>query len=453
MNIHKIWIIGYFILFSALFIFLTPVYEAPDEFHHLDYVNYVAQNLSLPNQLISEKTVSGEGHQFPLYYILAALIVRIADHDHMIKINPEPNKKHVWNGGQFHFVPRFKNLSKNIFHDRNDLFSFYLLRILSLVFGVINLLYIFKLSKLFFPDSKWQWFPPFFVASLPQFIFNSSYISNDGLSNLLATISLYYLFKIQKSKTDTLDFVLMGVFLGLGVLTKKSLLFLLPVSAVMLTYTGLRLRRTKSYKTEKFVKNVFLATVIFAILTGWLFIKNYKMYGDILGNQMEKISMASFGIVEEKPLFSSYFLRDFPPRFYDSFLATFGWMNLYLPKSVYIFYSLILVSSILGIIIFLKEEHFKNCEVYFSAIAILFCLGGIVYYNLTYSQPQGRLLFPVLGLISILIVLGITTILSKINIPPFRYAAMVIMIFLFMLIDVVSVRSIYNFYYNLAQYS
>lgn len=452
MNIPKICIVLYFILISSLFIFLIPVYEGPDEFHHLNYVNYVAQNLSLPNQNIPEKAVAGEGHQFPLYYVLGALIVRMADHDHIVKINPEPNKKHVWNGGLYHFVPRFKHLSRSIFHENNDRFSFYLLRFLSLVFGSMSLLYIFKLSTLFFHDSKWQWLPSFFVASLPQFIFTSSYIANDSLSILLATISLYYIFKIQKSKRNTSDFILLGVFLGLGVLTKKNLLFLLPVSALMLTFAGLRLRRTKNTKTGKLGRNVFLVIFIFGLLSGWIFIRNHVLYGDILGNQMEKTTLGSFGLVDEKPLFSSYFVKEFAPRFYNSFLATFGWMNVYVPKSVYTFYTLIFLASIVGVIIFLKGEHFKNFPVYFSAMAILFCLGEVIYYNLSYSQPQGRFLFPVIGLIGILTTLGITTLLSRVNIPFLRSAVIVIMILSFLLINGASVRSIQNFYYDLSHY-
>jgi hypothetical protein len=47
-----------------------------------------------------------------------------------------------------------------------------------------------------------------------------------------------------------------------------------------------------------------------------------------------------------------------------------------------------------------------------AVVSIGSCFAGVVYYNTTYSQAQGRFLFPVLSLIGVLVALGLQALLA-----------------------------------------
>src|SRR5436309_1326158 len=67
----------YALLHSALYALNNPVFESPDEPDHLTYVNWIASGHWLPNQYDPAEQ-NPEGHQHPLYYVLAGKALRLA---------------------------------------------------------------------------------------------------------------------------------------------------------------------------------------------------------------------------------------------------------------------------------------------------------------------------------------------------------------------------------------
>ncbi len=236
------WILVYFTLTAGLLAVMVPTFEAPDEPSHLEYVNYVAINLALPNQLVPEKTVVGEGVQPPLYYILTAALVRALNRDHRIDTNPIPNRQAAQFGGERPDVPLFDHSSGSFFDDIQDKISFYVLRLLSVLTALINLIFIFKIAKLYTDDPRWQLFPVVFVATLPQFGFTSAIVNNDSLANLLTTLVIYCLLRLLKDPDRRSCYLLTGLFLGIGLATKKFALIMLPELAVLMIYFATKKR-------------------------------------------------------------------------------------------------------------------------------------------------------------------------------------------------------------------
>lgn len=167
MSHAKAIVIVYFCIFASLFVFITPVFEAPDEIHHLDYINYVAATRSLLNQLIKGKSVYYEGHQHPLYYLLAGGIVRLTAPAHKVRINWIPNKRNQ--NIKFANMPAYVNITDRIFKIRGDMWLFYTIRLLSVALTAINLLFIWLIGGLFFKNEKLALVPVAFAATLPQF--------------------------------------------------------------------------------------------------------------------------------------------------------------------------------------------------------------------------------------------------------------------------------------------
>ena len=129
-------ILIYFIFFSILFVFVSPVFETPDEDLHLQYINYISVYKSLPNQyerMTNPDIQVGQGHQHPLYYILTGTITNILHPKKKIEVYGIKNKLNAWNGGSTLSVPCYNHVSTEFFPSNTDRFLFYILRFLSVI--------------------------------------------------------------------------------------------------------------------------------------------------------------------------------------------------------------------------------------------------------------------------------------------------------------------------------
>lgn len=441
---------------TLIFIFIIPVYEYPDEPQHLNYINTLSRTLQLPNQYDQARIVPEEGHQPPLYYMLCAALCRLTQNDNEINITL---KVQAPTGSLYYpHYPVFDHLSSSGFHTNSDRAGFYSLRILSMIIGLINLLFIFKIVKLFFKDDTEILICIFMAASLPQFIFISSGINNDNLADMFSSMMIYFLFVIISHPEKTRNFALGGIILGLGLLTKKTLLFFIPAAFFIMLYHLFFMRRffeKDNIQLERYPKKYFFNITIFfycmLAICGWWYIRNLVLYSDILGNEMERRTLPH--LISPKPLFSVYFLSEFWKDIYKSFIWKYGWFHFGAPKIVYIFFAAIIFGGFLGVIKHLVREHFRDVKVIFSMLLIILCLSGVVYYNLTFTQPQGRFLFPVLSLIVILIVKGLLIISERIREKTGVKVLCKVLIGIFIFINLLCIIKIRNFYAEPSQYN
>src|SRR5260221_14273132 len=67
-----------FVMLGAIYSVVTPIFEAPDESYHFGFIQHLAYDFSLPIEDAKIKTPwFQEGGQPPLYYVLAAPLVRL----------------------------------------------------------------------------------------------------------------------------------------------------------------------------------------------------------------------------------------------------------------------------------------------------------------------------------------------------------------------------------------
>jgi hypothetical protein len=85
-------------------------------------------------------------------------------------------------------------------------------------------------------------------------------------------------------------------------------------------------------------------------------------------------------------------------------------------------------------------------------IALIVFAAGVVYYNLTYSQPQGRLLFPALGPFAVLLETGLESYCSNVKRRSRRNLIWAIFIAVLLAIDIVTLYQTYHFYHDCSQY-
>ncbi len=457
-----------FAFVAAVYALLVPPFELPDEPDHLAYVNFIAERGALPNQYKPSQAVLREGHQPPLYYALGALVVRLTQPDRRVDVRPVPHRPP--DPAAPEQVPIFRHVDMPIFPTRADWMGFYLLRLLSVLMATLNVAVALRLfNRLWNPPSPYP-SPPLrreervqgvegftmsiqstrphdgnlhlaaiLLVGLPQFAFISGGIINDNLANLLGTLTLYGLLRLIESPNALRLHAWVGLLLGLGLLTKKSLLALLMGWMLLI---GWLLWRGKAVRRDV-AKGALLALLVMIAVSGWWLIRNLMLYGDLLGNEMERRTLPA--LVQERSLFSRYFLASFWRVTLFSAIGIFGWMNVLLPLWVYALGTGLLFLALMGLVRGWRE---MSVGLRWGLVWVLLQVGGLVWYNLTYTQPQGRLLFPVLSMGLALIAYGLAQWLST------RWMRMALVGFalLAVLLHLISWWTLYAFYYPSARY-
>jgi hypothetical protein len=210
---------------------------------HLEYIDYIKTHWKLPR--------ANEGWQMyqpPLYYVIGALLsVPFSGKG----FNPE---------------------------------SIAVLRGLGLVIGIVQFTLVFLSLRLLFPGRLGlQLFGLLLAAFLPESLYVSHYITNEGLSAALTTAAVYFCLRVLKSETESpILFAGLAVCLGAALLTKFTGVLAVPfIGLALLSRTGFR--RT----AKPIIRPMTLCwTSIFCLaICGWHYLRVWRQFGHpLLGN-------------------------------------------------------------------------------------------------------------------------------------------------------------------------
>ena len=211
-----------------IYFYTTPyTIRGHDTAGHIEYVEYVAQTLSIP-----DGREGWESYQSPLYYIIAGHLLRIVALQEMENFPAQD-----------------------------------VLQFLGLFSSIGALLIAFKIGLLLFRHEK-ESFPLLIylslIISIPSDVFIAASISNDVLYQLMALAMFWFVLHWWRSSADAYWFlaVLYG---SLSVLCKATGIVLLAgLYALFIFFRGY------SWKRKLWLGSV--STGLFLLLTGWLFI-------------------------------------------------------------------------------------------------------------------------------------------------------------------------------------
>ncbi len=366
---------GLFLLWS----FLVPIYEAPDEPHHWHYALYLHQYWRLP--VYSPELV--EANSPPLYYLLISPFASdSAEPRPIINQNFETPSPPRW----------FDDSSK----DLKRYWSLRLARIFSVAISTLTVYFCYLLGTEATGNKTTGLLTGGIVAFLPQFSFRGMNISNDVLVTSMGALTTYLIVRLIKRGFSWQVGILVAITSALAFLSKTNALFL-PVPL------GLALISTKGTWRSRLCRlSVFGIT--FLIVTPWL-IRNQILYGDPLANRIMLTVVAN--IVDIKPITSLYFFTTFPKNLFFSFIGFFGWMNLRLPDWLYLIFGGLSILAAAGYVWRTLQHKIDGRLTLILLTFPILSLAIAVYINLTFSQPQGRYLFPALAAIALLAALGL----------------------------------------------
>jgi len=432
---HGLMIIIFLYLgLSFIYLLSTPPFEASDEYKHYPVVQYIQTELELP---VLDPENPGlwlqEAAQPPLYYLLMAAItaaIDTADLGDVHQVNP-----HAFVGNPNQIANKnlvIHDAEEEAFPWKGSILAVYVIRLASILLGAGTIFIAAQLGSLLF-NSIVGLLAAALTAFNPMFIFVNAAVNNDSLAILLGSLATLMLVRLWRDRPDPRHawarYALLGLVIGLGILTKLSLGGLLVLAAVAVGWQSWRER-----KASILLGGAIILAITLLVTIPW-FINNITLYGDPFG-------LSAFIEVQgtrESPITISGWQAEFG-TFYRSYWGLFGGVNIAAPEIYYILFNILAIIGAGGLVIWLWRQrtnilfHFRNREnlpeesaaegsvedignrlpatndyrgiwFLFAWPAILFLL--LIRWNMISPSFQGRLLFPAIASINVLWSIGL----------------------------------------------
>ncbi|MFQ5855524.1 MAG: ArnT family glycosyltransferase [Anaerolineae bacterium] len=431
-NAYSVLVVGTFILLATVYSVVTPLFEAPDEVWHFRFITHMVDTGTLP---IQDPANPGpwrqEGSQPPLYYLLAAPFVASIDNSNVelvIKRNPHAAVGRAGADGNVNFVV---HTARERFPWQGVALAAHMARFVSVLLGAVTVALTYLLTlEVFEGNPLLALGAAVLVALNPQFLFISGAVNNDNLVIALATLTLLLLLRLVNNGVSGRRLAVLGIVIGLAALSKLSGLGLWGlVGMVLLVYHfGLRIAEGKSairnpkseirngmaWQRHGLLALVRWYLVVFGFATavaGWWYARNWALYGDPTGlNVMLQIFGHRTGPVSPLQL-----IREFEGLRW-SFWAVFGWFNLLPPGRVHWFFDLLSLAGVVGLIMFVSQRIRARDWATLGRLAILviwfvITAVGLGRWTMLTTATQGRLLFPAISVVGVLLFTGLATLI------------------------------------------
>jgi hypothetical protein len=309
-----------------------------------------------------------------------------------------------------------------------------LLRIVNVIYSTLTVYFIYLLAKEILKGKWIRLLPVFLLTNTLMFVFLSSSINYDNLTNLFSVIGIYFFVKFVKSNLYIKYFLYMLLFLSLGGLTKFTILPLAFI-LVVLSFWEMYLKRGSLKEIKLKGEYLLLIPIFFTfflniqlyginifkygllepkcdqILTHEQCLQNGVYYRDninIPGIQIEGISHIFSLIINGERIdpirYFGYWIQDITGKIF----GIMGDSSLYMQDVFKVAYlSLLLVGIVLGL---KYREKFPKVDKYLFLTAIFYIaiLFFVQNYNMylkrdyLYLALQGRYIFPVISILFIL---------------------------------------------------
>jgi 4-amino-4-deoxy-L-arabinose transferase-like glycosyltransferase len=425
-TIKRHWAIGLilivFIALGVAYSLVTPIFEAPDEINHYFFVKHLADGKGLPVQGLESRGLwEQEGSQPPLYYLMGALAtfwVDTSDAETLLWYNPQANMGTPLDPGNKNVIV---HTEREDFPFQGTALAVHLVRLLSVLLGAGTVLITYLIALEIFPQRRDLALGAAAInAFVPQFLFISAAVNNDNLVTFLSSLALLLLIRNTEYGIHGLFVlriaysVLLGFVLGLACLSKLTGLGLLILTAIVLVVESCRRRSPKLL-----VRGVIALAVAMAV-AGWWYARNWVLYRDPTGLNM-MLAVVGRRSLSPNPLSLWGEFRGLRM----SFWALFGWFSILVSPIAYALLDILSLLALVGLVIWVVRQwrglfapnYDNKCkgfnEFALRAVGILFLwvtlvLLGLARWALTTLGAQGRLLFPAISAISILLMLGLS---------------------------------------------
>ena len=388
---ETIWVIGLFFLFFFLSMQKEFNY-APDELMRYQIPEYIFRHNALPNGNMEELRNEIWGFSYAYYpFFLGPLL----------------------SAGFMKIVSVFTV----------DPFALVVAaRFTSVLSGVAVTYFAIKIAKELF-DKNTKWIFITFTTLIPQFIFLTTYVNNDVIAVAGSAMIVYAWILGIRERWEWKSCVLLAVGIGVCALSYYNSYGWILCSIFVFFASELWQRRKKISDKELWKWGICISVIVVAMIS-YFFIRNAMLYdGDFLGMRSLTEASEMYARGDIKPSnrptpmnlgmglgemlnTTQYMGKTWANATFQSFVAVFGYMDVYAPDWVYNVYKIVLLLGVIGIIIRLvqrlKNDRTKQIkEQVIFHVNMLICMvipvGLSIYYSYaTDYQPQGRYCYPML---------------------------------------------------------
>lgn len=275
---------------SLLFNAFTPIFEGPDEPNHYLFIRYLQLERRLPVQGLERDAV--RAHHPPGYFVLGALLTALAPAPPEVTTrfaslslqtnprydfrfdDPAPENKSVF----LHFGPGeawpYSGLARTV----------HLGRLLSLAFTLLAVGLTYGLGRQLRPgDTVFALLAAGLIAFNPMVLFMSGVIQNDA-SALAAGAGVLAALGWAVRRPSAGRWLVVGVVYGLGILLKAgSLALAAPIALGVVSVAWTHHTAWQARARALVIAGLSVALPL-ALLDGWWFIRNHRLYGDWTAN-------------------------------------------------------------------------------------------------------------------------------------------------------------------------
>ena len=411
-----------FLVLGLAYNFVVPPFENLDELEHFGVVRHIADTYRLPAHGTPEAEIyhcRQEASQPPLYYLLSAGLIRLLglradDADAYIRAKPHvacgPGAPALY----YNRTTFYHNPHQEAFPWRGTLLMLHVLRVWSTLLQTVTVAGTYLLARRAFPRQRGiALLATAVVAFNPQFLLVASGVNNDNLVTPLVTVGLFLLLQTLQTGLSARRTLMLGLLIGLAGLSKLSGWLLLPLALGVILFRALRSSQRETDRSSSkigcwsFVIGHSLLVILPALaISEWWFWRNWRLYGDptALQPMLELVKMRDapvFPLMEGSLLFRSFW-GQIPCSFY--------------PSAFYIPYIFLLCAGVAGWV--RGARNLTSWERWGGGILaawfLLVLMSWMRWDTMTYAAG-GRLLFPALPAIAILIAVGIC------NSAPWRW--------------------------------
>jgi hypothetical protein len=304
------------------------------------------------------------------------------------------------------------NDNRNVYlHTRAEAFPYdhsatartvHLIRLFSVLIGAGVVLTSYAVFRIVWPDRPDRRLLALgAVAFWPQFIYQSTVISNDGLLYLLSTICLWLLLRQLRDGPSRRSMFWLGMVLGAILLTKVSAVFVgLPVGLALLLN-----RRTWRW--------VPLTVIAVLSVAGWWYARNAIVYHDATGTQAVLATWPS-EVIRPGGLAVDIGLQRIRYA-YESVWARFGHGSVAVGDPIYLFFDGLMIVTLAGIAVGVLRAGVhrtkKTTQLKQGSVVGLFAVvwvGALLYWaSVMWSGNQGRYLLPGIAAWGVLVAWGL----------------------------------------------
>jgi len=389
------WLVVIFSLYfflAAGYSLLMPIWEAPDEPAHY----HIAKHLARFGKYPSFKQ-NYEAYQPRPYYYFASWTIRALD-----QINPafttyalpKEYKQNIrvrerrfdWNDSNYRF-----------------LLGVYTLRWINILFGALALWFNWKAFRWIAPAKSTLQLSALALTSLtPQFLHIMSSVNNDALGTLAGAILFYLAVRVSAGSSSAITILSIALAFVLPFTTKLTVL---PISAALLSLVSSKLI-FKSLERRRLL--IWGGAIL--IIAGLL----YFVFPEILRSAQGEITWRLFSL--RKNALTSKYITFISNQIIQTYWGYVGWLAVGLPNGVARWLTVLGATGMIFQVLRLikaksREPQLKAWIATFTIAA--FTILAVTRNGLTTGATQGRLLFPAIGALSMLMISGWYAILPE----------------------------------------